>query len=209
MVKGDLASGLDPANTHIPSKACVGCVLGKHQRFPFPEGRIRATHKGQLIHADLCGTMGKPTPSGSIYFVLFINDYSGWRFIFLLKQKSEAADRFKELIHTIRGETGHVVRTLRTDNRGEWYGIEFTEWMKHKGICHETTASRHTPEHDGVAERYIRTVTEGHAAVSMTTWNQPVYVEKMLQKKKTESLVKDCRVPLYMWGEAASYTVYT
>jgi hypothetical protein len=44
------------------------------------------TYSGQLIHSDICGPMEKTKPAGALYFVLFIDEYSGMRFIYLLKK---------------------------------------------------------------------------------------------------------------------------
>jgi hypothetical protein len=38
--------------------------------------------------------MEKATPKGSLYYVIFIDDFSGMRFIAFLKLKSEAAISF-------------------------------------------------------------------------------------------------------------------
>ncbi len=81
MASSGAADGLDLANTIVPSEPCTGCAYGKHQRQQFPVGHIRATYTGQLIHSDLCGPMERASPNGALYFVLFIDDYSGWRFI--------------------------------------------------------------------------------------------------------------------------------
>jgi hypothetical protein len=106
MASSGVVDGLDLANNTIYKTPCAGCAYGKHQRSPFPTGRTRATYTGQLIHSDLfCGPMEKLTPNGCLYFVLFIDDSSGFRFIFFLKAKSEAADHFKNLISIIRGKT--------------------------------------------------------------------------------------------------------
>ena len=91
-----------------------------------------------MIHSDLCGPMETPSSNGSLYFALFIDDYSGWRFISFLNARSEAADRFQELIHVIRGETGNLVCLLWTDNGGEWSTHEFATWLLRKSIRHET-----------------------------------------------------------------------
>ncbi len=117
--------GLDLASTEMPSEPCSGCQYGKHQQSPFPIGRKRDTPSCQLIHSDICGLMERSTPGGAQYFVLFVDDYSGMRFIHLLRKKSEAAGKFMELIHTIREEIGNLVRTLRTDNGGEYGSNEF------------------------------------------------------------------------------------
>ena len=177
MARSGIVEGLDLASTETPSEPCPGCQYGKHQRSPFPIGRKRATYSGQLIHSDICGPMEKATTGGALYFVLFIDDHSGMRFISLLRKKSEAAGKFMELIHTIRGETGNLVRTLRTDNGGEYGSNEFQTWLTHKGIKHETSAP-YTPQQDGVSERGIRTVTEG-----------------------ARSCLHDCQQPSEPWGK--------
>lgn len=207
MASSRAVDGLDLANTIVPSEPCTGCSYGKHQRHQFPIGRNRATYTGQLIHSDLCGPMERATPSGALYFVLFIDDYSGWRFIYFLRYKSDAASKFMELINVIRGETGNLVRTLRTDGGGEWSSNVFAEWLTRKGIRHESSAP-HTPEQDGVSERGIRTVTEGARSclydllVPSEQWGEQV-------SSGTAELIKDCRLPVYLWAEAANFTVYS
>ena len=197
--------GLDLANTEIPSHPCASCSYGKHQRSTFPTGRNRANHTGQLIHSDLCGPMEKPTPNGASYFALFIDDFSGYRFIFLMKNKSEASKCFMQLINTIRGETGNLVRTLRTDGGGEWSGNEFSIWLNKKGIRHETS-SPHTPQQDGVSERGIRTVTEGARSC---LYDQEEPLDENEVSRKAGRLVRAGRLPTYLWGEAVIYTTYT
>ncbi len=207
MATSEAVEGLNLANKTIPLEPCSGCAFGKHKRAPFPTGRTRGTYTGELIHSDLCGPMEVATPNGSLYFALFIDDFSGWRFISFLKAKSEAADRFKELIHTVRGETGNLVRIFRTDNGGEWTSNEFATWLAHKGIRHETSVP-HTPQQDGVSERGTRTVTEGvrsclHDAQTLSeTWGTTV-TNRMLD------LIDESGLPKCLWGEAASFTVYT
>lgn len=151
--------------------------------------------------------MEKSTPNECLYFALFIDDYSGFRFIFFLKAKSEAADRFKDLINIIRGETGNLIRTFRTDGGGEWSNIEFEAWIVRKGIRHETSVP-HTPQQDGVSELAIRTVTEG-ARSCLHDCFPPIEPFGGEVVSGTKRLVEDGRLPTYLWAEAASYTVYT
>ena len=147
------------------------------------------------------------TPSGALYFALFVDDFSGWRFIYFLKHKSEAADRFKELINLIRGETGNLVRVLRTDGGGEYSSNDFNAWLKKKGIRHETSAP-YTPEQDGVSERAIRTITEGARSCIYDTVAELDLGGDSI-KGTIRDIVNESRIPLYLWAEAASFTVYT
>jgi transposase InsO family protein len=142
-----------------------------------------------------------------LYFVLFIDDYSGMRFIYFPRKKSEAAGKFMELIHTIQGQTGNLVRTLRTDNGGEYRSNEFETWLGRKGIQHETSTS-HTPQQDGVSERGIRTVTEG-ARNCLHDCQPPSKPWLEVVSIGTGNLIRESRLPISLWGEAAKCTVST
>jgi transposase InsO family protein len=157
---------------------CSGCAYGKMHRLPFPSGRVRAKQVGQLIHSDVCGPMQTSTPSGARYFVSFQDDFSGWRVVRFLRNKSEVEECFKEYVNKLRGETGKCVHTLRSDNGGEFMGESFQIWLKRKCIRHETSVP-HTPEQNGVAERSNRTVVEA--------------ARSMLHQKN---------LPLELWAEA-------
>ncbi len=206
MAISKVVDGLDLASEDIPKHPCASCAYGKHQRLPFPTGRTRATYKGQLVHSDLCGPMEKPTPNGALYFALFIDDLSGYRFVSLIKNKSDASKCFMELINTIREETGNLVRTLRTDGGGEWSGTDFSMWLNKKGIKHETS-SPHTPQQDGVSERGIRTITEG--ARSCLHDQQEILHEDGEVSRGANKLIREGHLPLYLWGEAVTFTVCT
>lgn len=48
--------------------------------------------------------------------------------------------------------SGLKVKTLRSDNGGEYTSIEFTEYLTKEGIKQELTIP-HTPQQNGLAER--------------------------------------------------------
>ena len=68
---------------------CEGCIYGKQTRKSFPVGKAkRDSHCLELIHANLCGSMQMKTLGESIYFLLFINDYSRMSWVYFLQHKS-------------------------------------------------------------------------------------------------------------------------
>ena len=77
----------------------------------------------------------------------------------MLKQKSEVFSKFIEWKTMIEKATGKSVKTLRTDNSGEYIAKDFEQYLKVNGIRHQLTV-RKTPEQNGVAERFNRTVVE-------------------------------------------------
>ena len=186
MATNEEVHGLNiPNNKATPTHPCPGCLSGKMHRLPFPIGRTRANQTGQLIHADVCGPMHVPTPSGARFFVLFTDDFSGWRHVCFLKHKSEVPEFFKDYVSLLRSETGNLVHTLRSDNGGEFISSAFKLWLSDRSIRFESSAP-HTPEQNGVAERANRTIFEAG-----------------------RSLLYAKHVPLELWGEAIACAVYS
>ena len=59
----------------------------------------------------------------------------------------------------VEKSTGQKLKTLRTDNGGEYTSEMFDSYLKKEGIKHELTIPK-TPEQNGVAERINRTLVE-------------------------------------------------
>ena len=72
------------------------CVYGKQNQVSFPSGSMRAKKILELVHSDVFGPAKVPSLGKSVYYVSFIDDFSRNTWIYFLKKKSEAFDRFKE-----------------------------------------------------------------------------------------------------------------
>ena len=83
-----------------PDHLCVGCQLVKHHSASFPVNptHTRFPQPGDLIHADICGPMSVPSYGGSVYFVLFKDDATHYRFAFCVRRKSEALACFRKCV---------------------------------------------------------------------------------------------------------------
>ena len=68
-----------------PDCAYEACTCGKHHRSSFPEKGEHSPSCGDIIHADVCGSM----QVSSRYFLLLEDDFSHYRFIYCIKQKFE------------------------------------------------------------------------------------------------------------------------
>jgi hypothetical protein len=102
--------------------------------------------------------------------VIFKDDFSGYSSISFLKHKSETAEHFKFFVLRLEKETHNSLNVLRSDNGGEYKGDDFQEWLKSKGIRHETSIPK-TPQQNGVSERQNRTIIES-ARSMITATNQ-------------------------------------
>ena len=179
MVSKELITGTDIPGTGKLS-FCQACAEGKAHRAPFkPLGEIQSTRRLELVHSDVAGPMQTESFGGAKYFVTFIDDYSRCVTVYPMKHKSEVLDRFKEWEAAVTNQIDCKIKTLRTDNGGEYTSTEFEDFLKEKGIRHETTVP-HSPQQNGVAERMNRTLQEAalsmilHAGLSKAFWAEAV-----------------------------------
>ena len=137
------------------------------------------TRRLELIHSDVAGQMKTESFGGAKYFVTFIDDYSRCVTVYPMKYKSEVLEKFKEWEAAVTNQAECKIKTLRTDNGGEYTSTEFQDFLKEKGILHVTTVP-HSPQQNGVAERMNRTLQEAalsmilHAGLSKAFWAEAV-----------------------------------
>ena len=163
---------------------CEACVNGKHKRAPFKSRSSKSTKPLELVHSDVCGKMNTPSLGGGEYFLTFIDDYTHYTWVYVLKRKSEVFDKFQKWKALVENESGHNLKVLRTDRGGEYTSAEFEKFLQSAGVRHELTVPK-TPEQNGVAERMNRTLVES-----------------------VRSMLSDANLPQKFWAEAVSTAVY-
>ena len=70
-------------------------------KLPFVGYGERATDLLALVHTDVCGPFNVPARGNFVYFITFTDDMSRYGYMFLMKHKSEAFERFKEFRHEV------------------------------------------------------------------------------------------------------------
>jgi hypothetical protein len=110
---------------------CKGCILGKYTKTAFPSSDSRAAGILDLIHSDVCGPMSLTSLTGSLYYVVFIDDFSQKSWIFFCW--------FQEFKALVENQTGKKIRVLRWDNGGEYTSKEFMDFYAGEGIRRELT----------------------------------------------------------------------
>ena len=179
MVSRDMVTGTDMPGTG-KLDFCEACAEGKSHRAPFkPVGEVQSKKRLELVHSDVAGPMKTESFGGARYFVTFIDDYSRCVTVYPITHKSEVLDKFKEWEAVVTNQADCKIKTLRTDNGGEYMSAEFQSFIKEKGIHHETTVP-HSPQQNGIAERMNRTLQEAalsmilHAGLSKSFWGEAV-----------------------------------
>jgi transposase InsO family protein len=158
-IKGKVATGLVvesnvPAPTH-----CKPCIRSKHHCDPFPQ---RTSHRAasflERIHSDL-HQLPVFTSSSFRYWLLFIDDYSRYFWIYLLRKKSETFDAFTQFKAMVEKQFHRSILCLHDDKGGEFISIKWDVFFAQHGIRREHTV-KVLPQQNGVAERLNRTLKE-------------------------------------------------
>ena len=88
-----------------------------------------------------------------------IDDYSRNVWVYILKIKDQALEKFKVWKSLVENQSGFKFKCLRTDNGLEFCSKEFEEYCQKHGIKRHKTV-RFTPQHNGLAERMNKTLVD-------------------------------------------------
>ena len=183
-VKKDAAIGLQLEELE-GTIFCDTCQKAKQSRKPYPRiEHKRRTTIGEMVHADLSGKMPVASLGGSKYFLLLKDDACGFRVVYFLKEKSEAAHCIREYVNLMFNQTGHRLKTIRTDNGTEFVTSELASYFSKHGIIHETTTP-FSAKSNGRIEREMRTI-----------------------KDNSRAMMQQHDVPEFLWAEAVATSMF-
>nr|GEY18310.1 RNA-directed DNA polymerase homolog [Tanacetum cinerariifolium] len=114
-MKDMLKQGIISYNKH--KDKCEICVQAKMKRKPFPKVE-RQSEILELVHSNICELNGQLTRGGNRYFITFIDDFSRYTYVYLLKSKDQSFETFKIYKAEVENQRGKKIQILRSD-RGE------------------------------------------------------------------------------------------
>ncbi len=79
--------------------------------------------------------------------------------LYVINSKAEVFSKFRDWKVLVECQTGQKLKTLRSDNGGEYTSGEFADYLRSQGIRHELTVPKN-PQQNGVSERFNRTLLE-------------------------------------------------
>ena len=126
---------------------------------PFNAKDRRAQVLLELVHLDVCGPMSIQGRGGYEYFITFIDDYSRFGYVYLMKWKFETFENFKEFRAEVENQLGKHLKAIRSDRGSEYLLGDFKDYLIENGIVSQLTAPR-TPQQNGIAKRRNRTLLD-------------------------------------------------
>jgi hypothetical protein len=104
-----------------------------------PPARDCATSFLERIHFDL-HQLPMLTSTGFRYWLLFIDDYLRYFWIYLLQKKSETLDAFTQFKTMVEKQFDKSILCLHDDKGGEFIGIKWDAFFAQHGIRHPVRA---------------------------------------------------------------------
>ena len=95
---------------------CTSCQLGKKPALPFNNSESICNSILELIHSDVWGPSPIASIGGSRYFVVFIDDYSHYSWIFPMKSHSENLPIYSNFTKMVETQFSKRIKTFRFDN---------------------------------------------------------------------------------------------
>jgi len=136
------------------------CISTKQQRRFARMPVHRASKPFELVHSDLCGPISVPSHGGARYFIVYIDDYSRYAWVYFLSDKSSTTitANFQEFTAWIWMTFKHLkfkIRRFRCDNgKGEYDNSLFRGILRVTGFQYEP-APPYTQHKNGLSERMI------------------------------------------------------
>jgi hypothetical protein len=95
---------------------CDACEFGKLTRSSYVSSGHKSSCGFDLIHSNIWGSCSMNSMNGYKYFVTFIDYFFRVTWVYLMKNKSEVFDCFKDFHRSIQTQYETVVKVLTSDN---------------------------------------------------------------------------------------------
>ena len=160
---------------------CDVCATQKAKRAAITKTwGTRATESLAIVHTDILGPMQTESVDGERYAIGFIDSYSRFATVYLMRTRDEAPEKMKQFV----ADVGRP-RTLVTDGAKEYTSRETESFCRDQGIRHERSAP-YVPEDNGKAERIRATIMD-----------------------MTRCMIEQAGVPQEYWSHAIRAAYYT
>ena len=132
-------------------------MMGKTVNRDKPDSaQSRCSAPLEIVGWDIFGPCKSPSFGGHQYCAVFVDHFTRYCWVYMLKEKSEMPEIVKQFVaDTALIRKDYPLRCLRRDNAGENVSQHLEGWLRDKGIRSEKSTP-HEPWQNGKAENHIK-----------------------------------------------------
>ena len=109
---------------HDDEKKCEICIQAKMTKKPFSK-LDRNSIMIELVYFDVCELNGVLTRGGKRYFITFIDDFSRFIHVYLIRNKDESFDMFKRYKIEVENQKDKKIKILQSYRGSEYFRNDF------------------------------------------------------------------------------------
>ena len=143
---------------------CSSCQLAKSHRLPTHLSSFHASKPLELVYTDIWGPASVTSTSGAKYFILFVDDYSRYTWLYLLQSKDQALPIFKQFKLQVENQFDAKIKCLQSDNGGEFRS--FMSFLQESGILHRFSCPYNSSQNGRVERKHRHVVETGLALLA-------------------------------------------
>ena len=87
---------------------------------------------------DVCGPMPVASLGGGRYFATFLDDFTKMSVVRIIRSKSDVAAEVQQVLAMLERQSGKLTKAVRTDGGGEYVNHTLEDFMRSRGISHQT-----------------------------------------------------------------------
>ncbi|KAI3780426.1 hypothetical protein L2E82_10407 [Cichorium intybus] len=159
---------------------CHACQMGKHVKLPFRLSTSFSHFPFELNHYDVW-TSPIESLSGIKYYVIFLDDFSHFVWVYPIRAKSDVFDKFVHFRTFFNKQFNTDIKSFQCDNGGEYDNDKFHHLFAQNGIQFRFSCP-YTSQQNGKSERMLRTINNAirtlllHARLPLTFWVEALHM---------------------------------
>ncbi|KAI3760479.1 hypothetical protein L1987_50874 [Smallanthus sonchifolius] len=163
---------------------CQSCQLSKHKRLPFSDSTTRTLLPFAMLHCDLW-TSPILSHAGYKYYMVLIDDFTQYTWVYPLKFKSETFTKFTHFHQFVKTQFHLPIKSFQCDMGGEFDNTNFKNFATQHGTQFRFSCP-HTSQQNGKSERMIRRLNDimfallTHANLPSSFWVEALHTASYL-----------------------------
>jgi hypothetical protein len=181
-----------PSLEFLDLEQCIDCIKGKYVK-KIKKDAKRSAGILKIIHTNICGLFPVKSVDGYDSFITFTDDYSHYVYIYLIKERLEALDKFNIFKAEVENQHNLKIKIVRSDRGGEYYG-------------------RHTP-YGQVSRPFAKFLQENGIVAQYSTPSEPQQNEVAEKRNRTlmdmvRSMISYSTLPISLWMETLKTAIH-
>ena len=164
---------------------CTSYHFGKQTKLPFNNKDSFSSTPFDLLNSDIWGPAPVPIEGGSRYFVIFVDDFSRYTWIYLLHHRSELVSIYQTFHKMIETQFNLTIKVFRSNNAQKYNDKSLLSFLGNHGTLTQRSCP-YISQQNGRAKRKHRHILDVVHILLIST-----------------------SLPECFWGKAALTAIYT